>query len=168
MAVTLRFSSNAASGVKSCGGAPMTGTAGIIPNTSALNAVFDKVLKHENISGSTEYRLVYLSNDSTSSEKIYNIKVKLLSTPDSEIAIGALAKNDIGTSLATEKQAPSSVVFKTQAELNSESAGYLSFSNAEELAPGEYVGLWMRRKVRSSGGSGTVKEELVLEVQYMN
>lgn len=166
MALTLRFSLHQADGIPSCGGAVNNTPAGIIANTSPLNSVFDKVLKHENIAGSTEYRLLYLCNDASQSQKVYTPRLKLISTPDSEIALGALTKNAVGATISSEKETPSGVVFKTQASLNSESGGYLSFPDGEELAPGEFLGFWVRRKVSSSSGSGTIKEEIVLEVQY--
>lgn len=166
MSLTLRFSLNTAEGISSLGGGVNNTPAGIIANTSPLNSVFDKVLKHENIAGATEYRLLYLCNDAIQNEKVYVPKLKLISTPDSQISLGALPKNEVGGVVTSEKEAPSGVVFKTQAELNSESSGYLSFPNANELAPGEFLGFWIKRKVSSSSGSGTIKEEIVLEVQY--
>lgn len=167
MALTLRFSTNIAAGTRSCGGTIDRTAAGVIANTSALNSVFDKVLKHENISGMTEYRLLYLSNDNIpSNSKVYVPKIKFISVPDSEFAIAALPKNEVGQILQTEQENPVDVIFKTQSNLNSESSGYLSFPNGSELLPGEFLGFWLRRKVNSSSGSGTIKEELVLEVQY--
>lgn len=61
MALVLRKSSHIANGIASCGGAIKLDPDGIIPYTTPVNALFDKVLKFESISGdTTEYRLVYL------------------------------------------------------------------------------------------------------------
>lgn len=167
MALTLRFSTNVAGGTRSCGGPIDRSTSGLIANTSALNSVFDKVLKHENIEGVTEYRLLYLSNDNIpSNSKVYVPKIKFISVPESEISIAALPKNEVGQILQTDKEKPVDVIFKNQATLNNESSGYLSFPNGGELLPGEFLGFWLKRKVNSSSGSGTIKEELVIEVQY--
>ena len=167
MALTLRFSTNIAAGTRSCGGAIDRTAAGLIANTSALNSVFDKVLKHENIEGMTEYRLLYISNDNIpSNSKVYVPKIKFISVPQSEFSIAALPKNEVGQILISEKETPVDVVFKTQSQLNNESSGYLSFPDGGELLPGEFLGFWLERKVNSSSGSGTIKEELVLEIQY--
>lgn len=162
--VNFRYSSHIASGVKSCGGSVIDSGSGIIPSTTGLNELFDKVLKHENIQGVTDYRLIYLKNDSSSTA--YSLGVKILSSDDDEISIGALSKNVTGETLATETEAPSSVVFKTQDQLDSSSGGYITFPSGQELAPEEFCGLWLKRSVSSSSGSGTKRSELVLEARY--
>ena len=166
MSITLRKSLHSAIGIPSCGGAVDNKAAGVISNNSALNSVFDKVLKHENIAGTTDYRLLYLSNDTSENQKVYNPQLKLLSTTDTEISLGPLSKNEVGAAILTENTVPQGVFFKTQEELKLIDEGYLSFNNAQQLAPGEFVGVWIKRRVNSSSGSGTVKEEIVLEVKY--
>lgn len=163
-ALVYRYSLNNVSGAKSCGGGVDKTDSGRIPSTTGLNELFDKVLKHENIEGVTDYRLIYLVNESSS--RTYSLATRILSSDDDEISLGALSKNTVGTSLATETSSPGSVVFKTQAQLDSSSGGYLTFPNAQELGPNEYCGLWLRRSVNSSSGSGTKRCELVIESKY--
>ena len=164
--LTLRKSANIANGQPSCGGAMVSGDTGIIPAVGNVNSLFDKVLKSESITGITEYRLVYLSNESNSVQTIYNPTLKLLGNTSSEIALGALQKGQTGESIATEKTAPSGIVFYTQAQLDASSGGYLAFPNTSTLAPGEFCGVWIRRKTNATSGSGTIVEEMVLEVAY--
>lgn len=163
-AIVYRFSTNNVSGTKSVGGAVDRTDLGKIPPTGGVNELFDKVLKHENIEGMTDYRLIYLVNESAS--RVYSLSVRILSSDDDVISIGALPKNEVGQVLATENTIPTSVVFKTQAQLNSSSAGYLTFPNGQEIGPNEFCGLWIRRSVNSSSGSGTKRCELVLESKY--
>ena len=157
-ALVYRFSLHNISGAKSCGGAVDKTDAGRIPSTTGLNELFDKVLKHENIEGSTDYRLIYLVNESAS--RTYSLSTRILSADD-EISLGALTKNAVGTTIASEATAPASVVFKTQAQLDSGSGGYLTFPNGQELGPNEFCGLWIKRSVNSSSGSGTKRCELL-------
>lgn len=164
MSLVLRYSTHTTGGAVSCGGGPKEGPEGIFPINTPINAVFDQVTKQQNITGSTEYRLLYLYNDGKT--RIYNPTVALTSVPESEIAIGGLAKNAVGDRIQSESSAPSSVVFKTKEQLDS-SKTRLSFTGAEELAPNEYVGLWIRRTVRASSGSGTVREDMTLDIQYV-
>lgn len=162
--VVYRFSTNKVSGTKSVGGPPDKTEEGKIPPTGGVNELFDKVLKHENIEGMTDYRLIYLMNEGAS--RFYSLSTRILSADDNVISIGALPKNTEGTALATENTVPTDVVFKTQAQLNSESGGFLTFPNGQEVGPGEFCGLWLRRSVNSSSGSGTKRCELVLETKY--
>ena len=166
MSLIMRYSSNTANGVQSCGGPVDTSDSGLVPANIPLNGLFDKVLKHENVTGSTEYRLVYIVNDTNNSDKVYNPKVLMISVPEVEVAIGALPKNEVGQALSSESETPSGVVFKTKSELNQSSGGELSFPDGEELAPGEFVGLWIKRKVEGASGSGTIREDLSLQINY--
>ena len=161
MALVLRKSSNIANGIASCGGAILLGQDGLIPYTTPVNTLFDKVLKFESISGTVEYRLVYLYNDPSNSTTAYQPRVKLLIVPESDIAIGTLSKGQEGQSIVTEKSAPSGVAFKTASDLAVANNGYLSL-DAATLAPGEFCGFWLRRTPKASTGSGTVLEELVV------
>lgn len=165
MALVLRKSSNIANGIASCGGPILLGQDGLIPYTTPVNALFDKVLKFESISGTVEYRLVYLYNDPSNSTTAYQPRVKLLIVPESEVAIGTLSKGQVGQAIPTEKSAPSGVAFKTASDLAAVNNGYLTL-DAATLAPGEFCGFWLRRTTKASTGSGTVVEELVLEIEY--
>ena len=165
MALVLRKSSNIANGIASCGGPILLGPDGIIPYTGSVNSLFDKVLKFESISGTVEYRLVYLYNDPANSTTAYQPRVKLLIVPESEIAIGSLSRGQVGQAIPTEKSAPAGVAFKTASDLAAVNNGYLTL-DAPTLAPGEFCGIWLRRTTKASTGSGTVVEELVLEIEY--
>ena len=81
------------------------------------------------------------------------------------MAIGTLSKGQVGQSIITEKSAPSGVAFKTASDLATVNNGYLTL-DAATLAPGEFCGFWLRRTTKASTGSGTVVEELVLEIEY--
>lgn len=163
-ALVYRYSQSKLGSNKSCGGDVDKTPAGIIPATTGLNELFDKVLKHENIEGTTDYRLIYLVNESPS--RAYSLAVRILASDEDVISLGALPKNEVGSVIAAETTAPASVVFKTQAQLDSTSGGYITFANGLELGPNEFCGLWIRRQVNSSSGSGTKRCELVLESKY--
>ena len=166
--LVLRKSSTVANGQPSCGGKILLTSEGIIPAVGSVNSLFDKVLKSESITGTTEYRLVYLSNESGSAQTIYNPLVRLLGKTDSEISLYALSRGAEGVSLPSEKTEPTGAVFKSQIQLDASSTnkGYLDFPNTATLAPGEYCGLWVRRKTNAASGSGTTVEEMVLEISY--
>lgn len=163
-ALVYRYSTNNIGSAKSCGGPVNATSAGLIPATTGLNELFDKVLKHENIEGSTDYRLIYLVNESPS--RAYSLSTRILASDEDVISLGALPKNEIGDTIATESTTPASVVFKTQAQLDASSGGFITFPNGLELGPNEFCGLWIRRQVNSSSGSGTKRCELVLESKY--
>ena len=163
-ALVYRYSKHNIGSAKSCGGALDSEAKGLIPATTGINELFDKVLKHENIEGATDYRLIYLVNESPS--RVYSLAVRILASDEDVISLGALPKNEIGAAIVSESVAPENVVFKTQAQLNSTSGGFITFSNGLELGPNEFCGLWLRRQVNSSSGSGTKRCELVLESKY--
>lgn len=165
MSLEMRKSQHKIGGAISCGGAIDKSKDGLIPFTGSVNNVFDNILKHESADGVTNYRLVYLYNSPDNSESVYKTRVRLLTEPDSKISVGAMSKGDTGESIASETTPPSGVTFYTQQQLN-QSGGYLKFPSADILAPGEHVGLWIKREANASTGSGTITEELVLGVHY--
>lgn len=165
MKLTVRLSSHSANGVASCGGAKKEGQEGILTYTTGLDAVFDRVTKKENMDGVTDYRCLYISNE-TNGVTIFNPKIKILTSSTSEISIGTLGKNIVAGSISTEKETPSGVTFKTKSEIDVSGDGYLSFPGITELAPGEFAPFWIRRKVASSSGSGTTTEEFIFKLKY--
>lgn len=166
MALVIRYSAGIASGVKSVGGPRDTSNTGVIQGITPLNSLFDKVLKTENITGSTEYRLIYICNEDGFT--VYNPRVKLISTPQNTvISLGVLSKNIEPPVLASETSSPSAA-FKTKDEINAMPNGYYNFPGTTQLGPGEYAGIWLKREVKGSTGSGTITEEFVLEIEYQN
>ena len=65
MTVNVRFSQHTtADGKKYLGGPLISGTVGVYsPTMTSTNAVFDEVLKQENIDGTKDYRCFYFQNN---------------------------------------------------------------------------------------------------------
>lgn len=165
MKLTIRLSNHSADGVRSIGGDKISSAEGVLAYTTPLDSVFDRITKKENMDGVTDYRCFYLCNE-TSGVTVFNPKLKILTTPDSTISIGPLAKGTVAEAIATEKNAPVGVTFHDKAAIDKTSDGYLSFPNTTELRPGESAPFWIRRQVKSTAGSGVTTEELLFEVKY--
>lgn len=167
MSLVIRKSSHVANGVPLCGGSMATGKDGLLPPTGILGNLFDEITKAESVSGSTEYRCVYLENPATNVNPAGSPRVRIVSHSESEIALATLQKGIQADSISTEKDAPSNGTFYTQSEIDNRGTNkYLTFPNTPQLLPGEYCALWLRRKTKAATGSGKVTEEVVLDFAW--
>lgn len=167
MAIVVRKSSHVAVDKICCGGAMASGSEGILPPIGVLHSLFDEITKQENSTGATDYRCIYIQLTPDSVEPIGNPRIKILSESETIISLGPLTKNVQAEAIATESTAPSGVTFYTQTEINQRnSTGYLSFPGTSTLNPGEYCGLWIKRRTNATSGSGSITEELVLDLEY--
>ena len=165
MAANLRLSTTSVNGKNYLGGAIIEGTAGVYsPSTTASNILFDEIQKSENIAGTPDYRCLYLRNDFTN-KTIYNPRIEIISTTNTaNFEIGLLTnKNVLGQSLASETSAPTGISFLQEGTIQ-------LIKNAKTtddfLAPGQYVGFWLKRTPSNPNVSGTVTGELVFQLRY--
>lgn len=165
MKLTVRLSTHSHDGIKSIGNTMDQTPGGVLGYTSGIDTVFDRVTKKENMDGATDYRCLYISNESTG-VTIFNPKIKILTTSASKISIGTLGKGVTAQAIATEKSAPSGVLFKTKEEIDATSDGYIDFAGVTELRPGESAPFWIRRQVVSTSGSGVTTEEFIFKLKY--
>lgn len=164
MSANIRFSSASASGKSYLGGAPMTGTSGIFnPSSTSANLVFDTVLKDENIAGTPDYRCLYLVNDFTN-QTIYEPQIEFVTMTDTAVfSLGRLSNKGVtAASLASETTAPSGITFE---DMPLNTAINLIKGGVNSLAPGEYVGFWLKRVPQNLGTSGTVTGELAFQIR---
>ena len=167
MPANLRFSSNSINGKNYLGGPVVAGANGIFSqNMITTNAVFDAVLKSENIAGTQDYRCLYFQNDYTDASQVYDPTIQILSETSSAIfAVGFLSdKNVIAASIANENTAPAGITFITPATTDAPIAMIKGAVTA--LLPGEFVGIWFRRTPVNIGGSGTITGELQFQIQF--
>lgn len=164
MSANVRFSSHTAAGKNYLGGAFITGSSGIYSqNMVTTNAVFDKILKSENIAGTEDYRCLYLVNDFTN-QTIYEPKIQITaSQPDNAIfTIGLLTDKGItAQAITTENTAPTSITFLPTTSLTDLIAG-----SSKQLLPGEFVAFWIKRKATNTSGSGTITAEMQFRINY--
>lgn len=145
----------------------VSGPDGVIPPTGTLESIFDEVSKQENIAGTTDYRCIYLENSRNSVEPAVAPRVRILSETESEISLGPLQKNVQAEAIANEKTAPQAVTFRTQKEIDEQNSDkYLRFPDVTSLLPGEYCGLWLKRKTKPTSGAGTITEEVILDINW--
>ena len=91
MTVNVRFSQHTtADGKKYLGGPLISGTVGVYsPTMTSTNAVFDEVLKQENIDGTKDYRCFYFQNNFTG-QAVYEPKIEFVSISITSLFISAL------------------------------------------------------------------------------
>jgi hypothetical protein len=167
MAANLRFSTNTVNGKNYLGGIPVAGAPGIFnQNMVTTNAVFDEILKSENIAGTVDYRCLYFQNDYTGTQQVYQPTISILATTTTAIfSIGLLTdKNVTAASITDENTAPSGITFTTPAVGDTPISLIQGTTNA--LSPGEYVGFWIKRQAVNIGGSGTVTGQMQFQVQF--
>lgn len=168
MSANLRFSSHSANGKNYLGGAIVTTAGGIYsPNTTASNVIFDEVLKSENIAGTPDYRCLYLKNDFTGNQSIFNPQIEFKSMTSTAIfEIGFLSnKNIAGEAIQDENTPPVGITFQ---RLNNDTPTNLIKGSVDILTSGEYVGFWLKRTPTNLGSTGTVTGEFVFQIRYKN
>lgn len=126
-----------------------------------LNNLWDNVSGAESAAGDVEYRMVYLQNKHATLT-LQGAKVFIqANTPsaDTDIAIGLAAAglNGVETAVANENTAPAGVTFSSAA---GEGAA-LAIGN---MAPDDFIGLWVRRTV-TAGAAAVNGDAYTLRVQ---
>lgn len=117
-----------------------------------LNDLFDQVSAAESAAGDTEYRCIYLQNNSGSDTAI-NAEVWIAvntanANNDIAIGLGSSSINGIEQTVADESSAPSSVTFSSaDGEENALSIG--------NIPAGEHKALWIRRNVTAGGSAAS-------------
>lgn len=167
MSANLRFSSNSVNGKNYLGGAIITAANGIYgPNTTASHAVFDEVLKSENIAGTPDYRCLYMKND-FASQVVYTPQIEFKSaTSTAKFQIGFLSdKNVVAEAIADENTAPSGISF---IDFTPDVGMALIKGASDMLLTGEYVGFWLKRIPTNLGSTGTVTGEFVFQTRFKN
>lgn len=164
MAANVRFSSNSVGGKNYLGGALITGTSGIYnPNNVTTNAIFDKILKSENMAGTEDYRCLYFVNDYTN-QTIYEPSIQITASQPSNaiFTMGFLTdKNIVAQAIDSEVTAPDSIIFDPTTSVTN-----LIKGSDNQLLPGEYVAFWIKRKAANTSGSGTITGEMQFRVTY--
>lgn len=164
MTANTRFSSNSVGGKNYLGGTLITGTSGIYnPNNVTTNAVFDKILKSENMAGTEDYRCLYFVNDYTN-QTIYEPTIQITASQASNaiFSVGFLTdKNVVAEAIDSETTAPANIIFEPTTI-----ASNLIKGSDNQLLPGEYVAFWFKRKATNTSGSGTITGEMQFRISY--
>lgn len=118
--------------------------------TATLQNLFDNVSGSESVSGTTEYRCVYIKNEN-STDTMNNTKIWLQSnTPSTEttvaIGLGSSAINGIEQTISNESTAPSGISFSSP----SSEGSALSIGN---IPAGQHKAIWIRRIVNSNSSA---------------
>ncbi len=145
------------------GGAMATNPEAVITtaNTS-LNNLWDNVTKAENFAGTTDYRCVFIHNDTATPGAIFASGVLYKTgTTLATFQFGLQStKNTAAVTIANELAVPSGITFSSPTV--GSPLALLATSNV--LNPGDYIGLWIKRTASGITGSGTVTDSLSLVV----
>ena len=164
MAANLRFSSHTAEGKSYLGGALVAGAPGIFsPSMITTNAIFDKILKSENIAGTEDYRCLYFVND-YANQTIYEPTLQITSSQASNAIFTAgfvTDKGEVAQAIATENTVPAGITFSA-----STTPSQMIKGSSNQLAPGEFVAFWFKRKATNTSGSGTIVGEMQFRINY--
>lgn len=131
-------------------------------NTS-LNNLFDNISKLENSNGTTDYRCIYIHNDTAVSGEVFaNGRLYLQGSPKANISIGVGIKNDDANNefIADESTSPVGVTFTSPTE-----GSPLVVSGDELLDIGDNIPVWIKRTANNVAGSGTVTDVISLVVR---
>lgn len=133
-----------------------------VSNTTANN-LFDNISKLENSASTTDYRMIYVHNDTATSGEIFASGVIFLAgQPKATIKIGVGAKNSEAQAvLATENAVPSGITFDTYAE----AAPLDLLASGDVLNPGDFVPVWIERQADNITGVGNVTDMISFVVR---
>jgi hypothetical protein len=143
---------------------PAASLGGIISTTEVvddtLNNLFDDVTGAEHTAGDTNYRCIYVKNNSA--EIAYNVKLYIdTNTPaaDDTINIGLdlAGLNATADTIADEHTAPDPAVTFTTAD------GYANALNMGNIPAGEVYAFWVKRIV-SAGSTAYALDSAILKV----
>ena len=136
--------------------------AAITTSNTTINNLWDNVTKAENYAGTTEYRCVFIHNDTSTSGALFaNGRVYLSGSSLATFQLGVESAKNIATvTIASETTAPSGITFSSPTS----SAPLDLMSTDNTLDPGEYIALWIKRTVNNVTGSGQVTDTLTINV----
>ena len=163
--IVLRLSTGGAGATNSnpnaaMGGSMATNTEAVITTAStSLNNLFDDVTKAENYNGTTDYRCVYVHNDTLAPGEIFaSGEVYIAGTPYADVQIGLGTKNSTAPTIGDENTSPSGVSFTAP---NSGAA----LSLGSDFNPGDAIPLWIRRTANNIAGTGTVTDSIPISIR---
>ena len=141
-------STNEVDGVGNLGGALVANAV-----SSNVNDFFDLITPEESAdAGQTHnYRCWYIRNDDENGYSLLSGNVSLIGGPadaNTRIGIAVLPKNQVAESLTNEETSPAGVTFQYN-----DNRDPIQFS--DDLAPGEFVAVWMHREVSQGVGALT-------------
>lgn len=124
---------------------PGANTTNAIAISALPNDYFDDVTKDESDVGMTDYRLIYIKNDSVDTKKEVKIWIGSNTTGEDAVSIGLdpAGVDAAGAIIANETTAPSPTVTFTAPSISDDA---LSIGT---LTSGQYYGIWVKRLVPS-------------------
>lgn len=147
----------------SLGGAMSEDSNAVIDTTNTtLNNLFDNITKADNFAGTTDYRCVYVHNDTTNVGEVFaDAEAYIGGSPLATFQIGVGVKNATTTTIGTETDVPAGIVFSSP---TSGSPLELLVS-PDVLNPEDFVAVWIKRTASNITGTGTVTDLLNLVVR---
>lgn len=134
----------------------------ILTSNNSLNNLFDDINKAENFAGTTDYRCVYVHNDTAEVGALFaNSEIFLTGTSYASIELGVepAGKNSVTVTAADENTAPTGIVFSAPSD-----SSPLQLS-ATQLDPGDWIAMWIKRTANNISGTGTVTDTISLSVR---
>lgn len=160
--IILRLSGGAANVTPalSLGGAMSTVSGAIInPANNTLNNLWDDITKAENFGGITEYRCVYIHNDTAVAGQIFaSGEVFITGSPYATIQLGLGPHNTTTVSISPETAAPVGITFSSPT-----SSSPLLLPSTLQI--GERIALWIKRTATNIAGTGTVTDTIPITVR---
>lgn len=167
--IVLRLSTGTTSGSSNSNPANSTGgnmatnpEAVITTSNTTLNNLWDNITKAENFAGTTDYRCVFIHNDTSTVGALFaSGQVYISGSSLASFQIGmAATKNTATVTIADENTAPSGITFSTPTS----GSPLPLMSSANTLNPGDYIAMWIKRTANNITGSGTVTDALNLVI----
>lgn len=121
---------------------PGSNTSNSIEISGLANQIFDDISKDESDVGMTDYRLIYIKNDSVDAKKAVKVWIGSNATGEDSVSIGLdpAGVSAAGAIIADELTAPSGVTFSAP----STDASALTIGT---LVSADYYGIWIKRLV---------------------
>jgi hypothetical protein len=147
----------------SLGGQRATNPEAIITTSNTnLNNLFDDITKAENFNITTDYRCVYIHNDTTNPAEIFaNGEVYLNGGSYATIQVGVGVKGAVAVTIANENAVPAGITFSSPTS----AAPLPLMSGTNQLNQGEFIALWIKRTANNISGSGTVTDSIPLSIR---
>lgn len=119
-------------------------------SSTAMNNIFDDVPGSESLPGDTEYRVVFVKNEHGSLTWTA-VKAYLENNENNQISIGTkVAKNTAAQDLTDEDTDPTGVTWN-------QGADYDNGISLPDLAPNDYVAIFLRRVVPANDAADDAK-----------
>lgn len=128
---------------------------------TTLNNLFDNISKLENGNGTTDYRCVFIHNDTVVQGEVFaNGVLFLQGSPKATVEVGVGPKGTVDEIIASETTAPVGITFTQPTE-----GAPLQMSGDDILNPGEAIPLWIKRTANNVAGAGTITDIISLVVR---